>query len=134
VLPCAEYYKRQGFPLKKIVKYAANRDYSDLLVFNEDRKEVRQRGVNFERQGPRHRGRRCFTNRQGMERQAREGGHGICHLAHSPLNMWIATASGVPLKKVVKYESNRTTVTCCLPAVLLCHPAAGECCAARAPP
>lgn len=40
VLPCAEYYKRQGFPLKKIVKYAANRDYSDLLVFNEDRKEV----------------------------------------------------------------------------------------------
>ncbi len=39
-MPCAEYYKRQGFPLKKIVKYASNRDYSDLLVFNEDRKEV----------------------------------------------------------------------------------------------
>jgi hypothetical protein len=42
VLPCAEYYKRQGFPLKKIVAFASNRDYSDLLVFNEDRKEVRQ--------------------------------------------------------------------------------------------
>jgi ribosome production factor 1 len=41
VLPCAEYYKRQGFPLKKIVSFAADRDYSDLLVFNEDRKEVR---------------------------------------------------------------------------------------------
>lgn len=40
VLPCAEYYKRQGFPLKKIVAFASNRDYSDLLVFNEDRKEV----------------------------------------------------------------------------------------------
>jgi hypothetical protein len=24
-LPCAEYYKRQGFPLKKIVKFASNR-------------------------------------------------------------------------------------------------------------
>lgn len=41
VLPCAEYYKRQGFSLKKVVDFAANRDYSDLLVFNEDRKEVR---------------------------------------------------------------------------------------------
>lgn len=40
VLPCAEYYKRQGFSLKKVVDFAANRDYSDLLVFNEDRKEV----------------------------------------------------------------------------------------------
>ena len=27
-------------PLKKVVKYAANRDHSDLLVFNEDRKQV----------------------------------------------------------------------------------------------
>jgi ribosome production factor 1 len=34
VLPCAEYYKRQGFPLKKIVAFGAARDYSDLLVFN----------------------------------------------------------------------------------------------------
>lgn len=40
VLPCAEYYKRAGFPIKKIVKFAAARDFTDLLVFNEDRKEV----------------------------------------------------------------------------------------------
>ena len=39
-LPCAEYYKRQGFPLKKIVQFAAARDYTDVMVFNEDRKEV----------------------------------------------------------------------------------------------
>ncbi|GLC42365.1 Ribosome production factor 1 [Pleodorina starrii] len=40
LLPCAEYYKRNGFPLKKIVKFAANRDYTDLMVFNEDRKQI----------------------------------------------------------------------------------------------
>eukprot|EP00882_Tetradesmus_deserticola_P023221 GHRQ01025266.1.p1 GENE.GHRQ01025266.1~~GHRQ01025266.1.p1 ORF type:complete len:255 (+),score=124.50 GHRQ01025266.1:23-766(+) len=40
VLPRVEYYKRQGFPLKQVVGFAAGRDYSDLLVFNEDRKEV----------------------------------------------------------------------------------------------
>ncbi|KIZ05564.1 Ribosome production factor 1, partial [Monoraphidium neglectum] len=39
-LPCAEYYKRQGFPLKKIVKFASNRDFTDLIVFNEDRKGI----------------------------------------------------------------------------------------------
>lgn len=40
MLPCAEYYKRNGFPLKKIVKFAINRDFTDLIVMNEDRKEV----------------------------------------------------------------------------------------------
>lgn len=40
VFPCAQYYKRGGFPLKKIVKFAANREYTDLVVFNEDRKKV----------------------------------------------------------------------------------------------
>lgn len=30
----------QGFPLKKIVKYASNRDFTDLMVFNEDRKSI----------------------------------------------------------------------------------------------
>ncbi|GAX73016.1 hypothetical protein CEUSTIGMA_g468.t1 [Chlamydomonas eustigma] len=40
VFPCAQYYKRAGFPLKKIVKFAANREYTDLVVFNEDRKEI----------------------------------------------------------------------------------------------
>jgi hypothetical protein len=43
VLPSAECRKRQGFPLKKIVKYAANRDYSEPLVVNEDRKEAQGR-------------------------------------------------------------------------------------------
>lgn len=32
VLPCATYYKRQGYPLKKIVEYAKNRDFTDLMV------------------------------------------------------------------------------------------------------
>ncbi len=40
LLPGAEYYKRNGFPLKKIIKFARNRDYTDLIVVNEDRKEV----------------------------------------------------------------------------------------------
>lgn len=40
VLPAAQFYKRAGFPLKKIIEYAARRDYSDVLVVNEDRKSV----------------------------------------------------------------------------------------------
>ncbi|KAF5836597.1 anticodon-binding protein [Dunaliella salina] len=40
VLPHAEYYKRGGFPLKKIVQFASNRDFTDLVVFNEDSKEI----------------------------------------------------------------------------------------------
>lgn len=32
VLPCATYYKRQGYPLKKIVEYAKNREFTDLMV------------------------------------------------------------------------------------------------------
>lgn len=40
VFPCAEYYKRRAFPLKRVVAFAAARDYSDVLVFNEDRKEI----------------------------------------------------------------------------------------------
>ena len=30
----------QGFPLKKIVQYASNRGFTDLMVFNEDRKTI----------------------------------------------------------------------------------------------
>ncbi len=30
----------QGFPLQKIAKYATNRGFTDLMVFNEDRKSV----------------------------------------------------------------------------------------------
>lgn len=33
-------HEMQGYALKKIVKYASNRDFTDLLVFNEDRKKV----------------------------------------------------------------------------------------------
>ncbi|KAK9812650.1 hypothetical protein WJX72_001266 [[Myrmecia] bisecta] len=40
VFPCAQYYKRQGFPLKKIVNYATNRGFTDVVVFNEDRKQL----------------------------------------------------------------------------------------------
>jgi ribosome production factor 1 len=39
-LPTVTYYKRQGFPLKKIVQYAANRGFTDVMVFNEDRKVI----------------------------------------------------------------------------------------------
>jgi ribosome production factor 1 len=40
VLPSATYYKRKGYPLKKIVEYAAKRDFTDVMVFNEDRKSI----------------------------------------------------------------------------------------------
>lgn len=40
VLPAAQYFKRAGFPIKKIIEYAGKRGYTDLMVFNEDRKEV----------------------------------------------------------------------------------------------
>ncbi|GIL60265.1 hypothetical protein Vafri_14895 [Volvox africanus] len=49
LLPCAEYYKRNGFPLKKIVKFAANRGYTDLMVFNEDRKQAGRRDAPIQR-------------------------------------------------------------------------------------
>ncbi|KAK9851157.1 hypothetical protein WJX84_000399, partial [Apatococcus fuscideae] len=39
-LPCAYYYKRQGFALKKIVKYASNRGFTDIMVFNQRGKEL----------------------------------------------------------------------------------------------
>ena len=40
VLPAAQYYKRAGFPIKKIVEYAGKRGYTDLMVLHEDRKAV----------------------------------------------------------------------------------------------
>ena len=40
VFPSAHYYKRAGFPLKKIVDFVAKRDFTDVVVFNEDRKLV----------------------------------------------------------------------------------------------
>ncbi len=40
VFPHATFYKRQGFPLKKIVEYARGREFTDLVVINEDRKAI----------------------------------------------------------------------------------------------
>ena len=40
VFPAATYYKRKGYSLKKIVDYAKNRDFTDVVVFNEDRKQI----------------------------------------------------------------------------------------------
>jgi Brix domain len=40
LLPAASYYKRGGYPLKKIVQYASNRGFTDLMVFNENRKSI----------------------------------------------------------------------------------------------
>ena len=40
VFPAATYYKRKGYHLKKIIDYASNREFTDLVVFNEDRKKV----------------------------------------------------------------------------------------------
>jgi ribosome production factor 1 len=40
VFPSAQYYKRAGFPLKKICQYATARGFTDVLVANEDRKSV----------------------------------------------------------------------------------------------
>lgn len=39
--PLAEYYKRGGYQVKQIVKFASNRDYSDVVVLNENRKKAR---------------------------------------------------------------------------------------------
>jgi len=40
VLPCATFYKRKGYSLKKIVEYASVREFTDLMVIHEDRKEI----------------------------------------------------------------------------------------------
>jgi ribosome production factor 1 len=43
VLPRAEYYARGGFSLKQVVGFAAERGYTDLLVFNESRQRAGKR-------------------------------------------------------------------------------------------
>lgn len=40
VFPDAVFYNRQGYPLKRIVDYASSRGFSDVVVVNEDRREV----------------------------------------------------------------------------------------------
>lgn len=52
VFPNATYYKRQGFPLKKIVQFAKNRDFSDVVVINEDRKMINGMLVTHLPEGP----------------------------------------------------------------------------------
>lgn len=39
VFPNSFYYKRQKFTIKQIVEAAKRRDYTDLLIINEDRKQ-----------------------------------------------------------------------------------------------
>lgn len=40
VFPNSFYYARKKYELKKICKYASERDFTDVIVLNEDRKEI----------------------------------------------------------------------------------------------
>ncbi|CAG9462200.1 unnamed protein product [Pedinophyceae sp. YPF-701] len=40
LLPCATFCERRGYDLKDIVKFANNRNFSDIIVFHEDRKKM----------------------------------------------------------------------------------------------
>lgn len=40
LIPGLTYYKRREFPLKKIIKYLKNREFTDLIVIGENRKIV----------------------------------------------------------------------------------------------
>lgn len=52
VFPVAIYYSRRDYGLKKIVKYAINEGFTDLVVFNQDRKEVNGMLVSHLPEGP----------------------------------------------------------------------------------
>jgi ribosome production factor 1 len=39
MLPNAELYYRRGLDLKKIIPQAKEKDFTDIMVINEDRKE-----------------------------------------------------------------------------------------------
>lgn len=52
VFPIAIYYERGGYPLKKIVEYAKNENFTDILVINQDRKEVNAMMVIHLPEGP----------------------------------------------------------------------------------
>ncbi|CAG9334017.1 RPF1 [Blepharisma stoltei] len=39
IMPNAEYYDRRTYDMKEICEYASNREYTDVLVFNEKNKE-----------------------------------------------------------------------------------------------
>ena len=40
VFPCAVFCERRNYDLKDIVKFANNREFSDLIVFNEDKNKI----------------------------------------------------------------------------------------------
>eukprot|EP01133_Synstelium_polycarpum_P013218 gene13218-15529_t len=40
ILPDAEYFPRKKFDMKEIVKFCTNREYTDLIVVNEDKGEI----------------------------------------------------------------------------------------------
>ena len=52
VFPVAIYYSRRDYGLKKIVQYAIDEDFTDLVVFNQDRKEVNGMLVTHLPEGP----------------------------------------------------------------------------------
>lgn len=52
VFPVAIYYDRKEYPLKNIVEYAKNEGFTDLVVINQDRKEVNAMMVVHLPEGP----------------------------------------------------------------------------------
>ena len=40
VFPNSFYYARKKYEIKKICKYASEREFTDIIIINEDRKEI----------------------------------------------------------------------------------------------
>lgn len=52
MFPNAVFYKRQGYPIKKIIEYATARDFTDVVVVNEDRRTINSLVVSHLPDGP----------------------------------------------------------------------------------
>lgn len=52
MFPNAVFYKRQGYPIKKIIEYATARDFTDIVVVNEDRRTINSLVVSHLPDGP----------------------------------------------------------------------------------
>uniref|UniRef100_A0A0G4GHQ3 Brix domain-containing protein n=1 Tax=Chromera velia CCMP2878 TaxID=1169474 RepID=A0A0G4GHQ3_9ALVE len=52
IMPNAHYYKRGDYPLKKIVKYATNKNFTDLVVFIEKKKKIHGMYISHLPEGP----------------------------------------------------------------------------------
>mmetsp|Transcript_14335 Transcript_14335/g.30711 ORF Transcript_14335/g.30711 Transcript_14335/m.30711 type:complete len:369 (-) Transcript_14335:229-1335(-) len=52
LMPNATYYKRGGYELKKICEYASAREFTHVVVFNENRKQVNGMVVTYLPYGP----------------------------------------------------------------------------------